>query len=122
VREVALIFGESFSGPVPRAKDLHQYTPEQQERILRMAEAPRTDESARRTRVVDAGITSNRRSSIIQPILFAGCVTCSAVSFWCFENDLAGLVFLSYPVLGFLSGVRWNLSRRGSKEKDFEEQ
>jgi hypothetical protein len=88
-----------------------------------MAEAPRTDESERRSRVVQAGIDSNKRSSYIQPILFLVCLGCSAASFWVYENNIAGGIFLSYPVLNFLSGVRWNWTRRSSKKdasKDIE--
>lgn len=120
-REAVSVIGESFSGPVPQAKDLLEYTPEQQERILRMAEAPRTDESARRDRVVDAGIASNKRSAFIQPTLFVLCLALSAVSFWVFNNAFAGSVFLGYPVLNFLAGVRWNWRRGGSATKPEDE-
>jgi len=120
-REAVSVIGESFSGPVPQAKDLLEYTPEQQERILRMAEAPRTDESARRDRVVDAGIASNKRSAFIQPALFVVCLALSAVSFWVFNNAFAGSVFLGYPVLNFLAGVRWNWRRSGSATKPEDE-
>jgi hypothetical protein len=102
---------QTFSGPIPQAEDLHKYTGDQQERILRMAEAPRTDESERRTMITQAGISSNRRASVIQPVLFLICVGTSAFFFWN-DKEIAGAVFLGYPVLSFLSGVRWNLSRR----------
>ncbi|GAA1915400.1 hypothetical protein GCM10009775_04860 [Microbacterium aoyamense] len=88
---------------------------------MRMAEAPRTDESKRRDLVVQAGIDSNKRSAIIQPALFVICLAGSAVSFWVFQNNIAGTVFLSYPVLNFLAGVRWNLSRRGKETKQEDE-
>ena len=86
-----------------------------------MAESSRTDESDRRTKVVDASIATNKRSSFIQPVLFSLCVACSALSFWLFQQPIAGGVFLSYPVLNFLAGVRWNWRRRDGSKKPPEE-
>ena len=77
-----------------------------------MAEAPRTDESARRDRVTDAGIASSKRSATVQPALFIVCLAGTAVSAWVFKQYWVAALFLSYPVLLFLSGLRWNFRRR----------
>lgn len=86
------------SGPIPGAADLYEYREDHQERILRMAESSRTDESVRRDRVVEAQITVSRRGQVIQAAMLLGCIAATAVSLWVF-NSPWGTAFLGLPVM-----------------------
>lgn len=119
LNETITLLSEAFSGPIPQAKDLAEYPPAIQERILRMAEAPRTDESERRTLTIRAGIEQARRSTWVQVSLFGVCLTLSTISFWVFKDWIAGGVFIGLPVLNFIAGIRWNI-RRGKRPPDDE--
>jgi hypothetical protein len=100
------------SGPVPAAGDLYAYTPEHQDRIIRMAEAPRTDESRRRSILTDAQAIVVKRAQLIQAGLFVTCIASTAVSLWVFSEPL-GVIFLSVPVMQGIGSVV-----RSVREKD----
>lgn len=86
------------SGPIPGASDLYAYTSDHQERILRMAESSRTDESGRRDEVVKAQVVVSQRGQLIQAAMMFGCIAAAAVSFWIFSTPW-GLSFLGLPVM-----------------------
>lgn len=86
------------SGPIPNAADFYSYDPQHQERILRMAESSRTDESTRRDQVVAAQIVVSKRGQLIQGAMLVGCIAAAAVSFWVFQNSW-GVSFLGLPVM-----------------------
>lgn len=86
------------SGPIPSAPDLYEYTEQHQERILRMAESSRTDESARRDQVVEAQVIVSKRGQAIQAVVMVTCIGAAAVSFWVFTNPW-GVAFLGLPVM-----------------------
>lgn len=86
------------SGPIPNAADLYAYTEDHQERILRMAESSRTDESARRDQVVKAQVVVSKRGQWIQSAMLLGCIAAAAISFWVFDTGW-GALFLGLPVM-----------------------
>jgi len=94
----------SSSGPIPSAVDLYEYTPDHQERIMRMAEAPRTDESQRRSALTNAQVSVVKRAQWLQAFLFAGCIAATAVSLWVFRQPL-GVVFLGLPAVQGLNAL-----------------
>lgn len=102
----------SSSGPIPNPRDLYSYTPEHQERILRMAEAPRTDESERRSMLASVQKTVIKRSQWIQAIIFGACIVATAVSLWIFHEAL-GVVFLGPPVIQGIGTVVKSFQRSG---------
>lgn len=92
------------SGPVPSPGELYQYSGEHQERIIRMAEAPRTDESLRRTTLVDAQTQVIKRAQWIQAVVFISCIGATAVSLWVFHEPL-GAIFLGPPVIQGVNSI-----------------
>jgi hypothetical protein len=92
------------SGPVPNAVDFYQYNADDRERLMRMAEAPRTDESDRRTMLAQAQTVVIKRAQWIQAALFGGCIAAAAVSFWIFDTGWGGL-FLGLPVMQGIGAI-----------------
>lgn len=106
VREASLEAMEMLvsSGPIADAENFYQYTPEHQERLIRMAEGPRTDESARRDRLVAAQTIVIKRGQWIQATLFGASFAAAAVSFWGFHEPW-GATFLSLPVMQAIGSI-----------------
>ena len=86
------------SGPIADAESFYQYKPEHQERLIRMAEAPRTDESRRRDHMVEAQTSLIKRAQWIQTLMLGSCIGLAAVSFWVFSQPWGGF-FLTLPVM-----------------------
>lgn len=103
---------QSTSGPIPSSEDLYSYTPEHQERILRMAEGPTSDESERRDRIVDARIAQSARTLWITPLLMLSSFGAAIYSFAMIENNIAGLAFLAVPVFKFVGSFAATFSMK----------
>jgi len=71
---------------------------------MRMAEAPRTDESQRRSALTNAQVSVVKRAQWLQAFLFAGCIAATAVSLWVFRQPL-GVVFLGLPAVQGLNAL-----------------
>lgn len=109
----------STSGPVPDATELYKYTPDHQERIIRMTESYTTDESRRRSELQAAQIKQSTRAQWITPALFVLFGGASAY-FYIVGNPLAGTAFLAVPVLRFLGtfAAAYALRRPRAAEED----
>ena len=103
------------SGPIPRAADLYEYTTEHQERILRMSEAPTTDESRRRDEVTQARIAQSKSAQWLTPAMLFACVACALVTFGWFRNTIGGVAFLALPVFKFLGAYAVTFSMSGKR-------
>lgn len=112
-----LVASSSYSGAVPQAPDFYQYEEADRERILRMSEATRTDESKRRDKIVDAQTKLAHRSFWATTgfvVLFAGL---AMYSFAVLQNNIAGGIFLSIPVFRFLGSFVRSF-RGGGSDKE----
>lgn len=107
----------STSGPIPAAEDLYGYSPAHQERILRMAEAPTTDESARRDLIVAARIEQSKRAQWVTPTMLFICIAAALVTFGAFENTVGGMAFLALPLLRFLGSYAVTFSMGGGSRR-----
>jgi len=106
------------SGPIPAAGDLYEYLPEHQERILAMAEAPTTAESARRDRVVDARIDQSARAQWITPVMLFVCIGSALLCFGVFKSTAGGLAFLALPAFKFLGSYAVTFSLGGRRKRE----
>lgn len=112
-----LVASSSYSGAVPQAPDFYEYEEADRERILRMSEATRTDESKRRDKIVDAQTKLAHSSFWVTTslvVLFAGL---SLFSFAVLQNNIAGGIFLSIPVFRFLGSFVRSF-RGGGSDKE----
>ena len=109
---------QSSSGPIPSGEDLYKYTQEHQERILRMAEAPTSAESARRDRIVDARIKQSERAQWITPVMLFVCIGAALVSFGVLKNTAAGISFLALPVVRFIGSYAVTFSLAGRRKRN----
>lgn len=109
---------KATSGPLPDSDELYKYTPEHQERIFRIAEAPTSDESKRRDKAVDATVKHADVTLWLTPallILFGGA---SFAAFAWLQNNVAGVTFLAIPVLRFLGSFVSSFSMRSKGATD----
>lgn len=94
----SLMLSMASSGPIPSAPDLALYPPEMQERILRMAESNTTDESKRRSQIVNAQVKVAFRSQWIQLGVTVLSISCAAGVFLTTGSPWAA-AFLSGPII-----------------------
>lgn len=99
------IFGtrsEAYKGFLPHPELWKEFDETTRERILRVAEAFTTDESAQRDRVVDADIRElpkGRQAAVAIVVLR---LSAAAVSVFVFDNTFAAGVFLAVPVASII--------------------
>lgn len=109
-REVQLDVQEHFqaviqtSSPIPTSQELYHYRVEHQERILRMAEASTSDESARRDLIVKNQTQIAWASLWVQALLVLISIAASAVLFWLTESPYV-LFFLGVPVMQAIGAI-----------------
>lgn len=84
-----------------------------------MAEAPTTDESARRDLIVAARIDQSRRAQWVTPTMLFVCIAAALVTFGMLENTVGGVAFLALPVLRFLGSyaVTFSMGGRARRKK-----
>lgn len=107
----------SVSGPIPSPEMLKRYEHEQQERILRMAEATTTDESARRDQLQTAQIRLARNAQWITPALMLVSFAAALFCFAALRNTIAGALFLAFPVARLLGTFVTSFRLRGSDNR-----
>lgn len=119
VEQVALEIRQrstSFSGPLPEAGDMKRYQemiPDAPERFLRVVESGTSDNSKRFDKLVEAEISEAIAGRKTVTWMFFVCVGFSAL-FFAFDHLVAGSVFISIPVLRFLSGFVSGTKSSGS--------
>jgi hypothetical protein len=109
-----------ISGPIPAADELAKYTPDQQERIMRGYEATTTDESARRTAVVDAQIELAKKSIWVTPAVWGGSMVAALVAEGVFNSTPLAITFVGAAVARSVFGwaASYSLSRRNSDDEE----
>lgn len=118
-QQLVQIASSSFTGPLPPAEELHKYDDDERERILRMAEAYTTDESARRNDIVTSSTKVAERQQWLIPGLLTLAFVFSLGSYALFQNVYLSGLFLTYPVMQVIgSTVRGSVRARRSKSAD----
>lgn len=100
--DVFVARSEAYKGFLPHPELWKEFDETTRERILRVAEAFTTDESARRDRVVDADIRElpeGRQAAVAIVVL---CLLAAAVSVFAFDNTIAAGVFLAVPIASII--------------------
>ena len=100
--DVVVARSETYSGFLPHPGLWKEFDGPTRERILRVAEAFTTDESARRDRVVDAEMKElpKGRQAAVGIVLL--CLAAAAVSVYVYSNTIAAAVFLAVPVASII--------------------
>jgi hypothetical protein len=93
---------ESYSGLLPHPEHWLKFDVSTRERILRMAEAFTTDESARRDRLADAEIVETPKGRRAAVLIMVLCLVAAAASVLVVHNTVAAGVFLAVPVASII--------------------
>lgn len=90
---------------LPHPDHWERFDPDTRERMLRMSESGTTDESARRDRIVDAGLSEAKAKRKNAVWLFAGCIVLAGVSVFVMRDGIglaAAGIFTAIPVLSVI--------------------
>lgn len=104
------------SGPIPSSQELYLYSEDHQERILRMAESSRTDESHRRDKVVNSQTRIAWAALWIQSLLVMACVGGSVWLFWVTQSPYSFLL-IGIPVMQAIAQLGKSARRRSSNNE-----
>lgn len=108
---------ESFSGHLPHPDHWDRYGPEWHERIVRMAEAPTTDESARRDRLVNAEVAEAPKSRRAAFALVALCLIAALIAEGAFDSTVLACAFVALPVMKVASDLIPARRQKGTEDE-----
>lgn len=94
---------ESFTGLLPHPDHWDRYGPDAQERLLRMAEAPTSDESRRRDDLVRAEISEAPKDRRAALSVYFGSVVAALIAEGAFEATVLACAFVAVPVMKVVS-------------------